>query len=154
SYADAYGNLTEVFQILGDTKVGQVKRSMMSGSNLVEELYEFSYIASGFNSGLLSNVKLRRQTNGGGWVTVRQVDYAYYTGQEPTNELYGTLGSLKTAQVKDDVGNVLDTYYYRYYQSGEANGHLNGLKYVVNPRSYDRLTAAGNPLTASDAVVA
>src|SRR5262249_11032616 len=41
---------------------------------------------------------------------VRQVGYAYYDGTDGN----GNIGDLKTAQVEDGSGNVLDTDYHRY----------------------------------------
>ncbi|MFL5246024.1 MAG: RHS repeat-associated core domain-containing protein [Gemmataceae bacterium] len=79
------------------------------------------------------------------------MDYAYYDGVQS----FGNLHDLQTAKLKDGAGNVLDTRYYRYYVSGEANGYQSGLKYVFGPESYARLAAAfANPLTATDAQVA
>src|SRR6266545_3022101 len=84
-------------------------------------------VSSGVNTGLLSNVTLRRKVNSGSWATVRQVDYAYYG----TGETHGNPGDLKTAIVKDASGNALDTSYYRYYQAGDANGYAGGVKYRI-----------------------
>src|SRR6266545_2016528 len=108
-------------------------------------------VSSGVNTGLLSNVTLRRKVNSGSWATVRQVDYAYYG----TAESHGNPGDLKTAIVKDASGNALDTSYYRYYQAGDANGYAGGLKYVFSPDSYARLAADfSSPQTATDTDVA
>jgi RHS repeat-associated protein len=109
----------------------------------------YVYTAS---AGLLSNVLLRRgPTSSGPWTNVRQVDYAYYGAGQPN----GNPGDLKTATIRDGAGAVLDTKYYRYYQPGEANGYAHGLKYLFNPASYARLTAAlgGNVDALSDAQV-
>ena len=76
---------------------------------------------------------------------------ADYDGIEP----YGNLGDLKTATVEDGQENVLGTDYYRYYTPGDANGYVEGLKFVFDPQSYARLCAAvSDPFDASDAQVA
>jgi hypothetical protein len=96
---------------------------------------------------------LRQQVNGGAWSMVRQVQYSYYNG---TQQYGGNLGDLMTATIEDGLGNVLSTDYYRYYMPGDANGYQHGLKYVFNPQSYARLTAAlGTNLSSlTDAQVA
>src|SRR5205823_1277949 len=120
-----------------DGKPAELQRSTtVSGVTTTESLL-FSYVASGTNAGLGSNVTLRRQVNGGTWTVVRQVDYTYYDGVEA----HGNAGDLKTAVLKDGAGTVLDTEYYRYY-TGEAGGYVHGLKYYFNKASYGQLVAA------------
>src|SRR5439155_4923443 len=117
----------------------------------VTESYPNTFIASGVNTGLVSDVTLRRQVAGQSWNTIRHVVYTYYTGSES----YGNQGDLKLAQVEDANNNVLETRYYRYYVSGDSNGYVHGLKYSFSPQSYARLAAAvPNPFTATDAAVA
>jgi RHS repeat-associated protein len=81
----------------------------------------------------------------------RQIAYSYYDGTGAN----GNAKDLKTATIEDASGNALDTYYYRYYLLGEANGFQDGLQYAFSPRSYDRLKAVySDPTTATDAQVA
>jgi hypothetical protein len=148
TYTDADGNLLTVTAHTTDGHVAEVQRTVTVSGTTYTDSYLYSYLPTGDpNAGLLANVTLRRQTNGGAWGTVRQVQYAYYNGTEP----YGNLGDLKTVQVEDAASpnpNVLDNSYYRYYVSGEANGYQRGLKYVFNTQSYARLVAAlGNSLS-------
>ena len=99
---------------------------------------------------MLSSVQLRQPNGEGGWTVVQQVVYTYYDGIEP----YGNLGDLQTATVEDGQGDVLGADYYRYYTPGDANGYVEGLKYVFDPQSYARLCAAvSDPFDASDAQV-
>jgi hypothetical protein len=59
------------------------------------------------------------------------------------------------AQIEDGSGNVLDTYYYRYYLSNTSPGFKDALQYSFEPSAYERLaTAFSNPLTATNAQVA
>jgi hypothetical protein len=151
SVVDPYGNSTSVSSWTSDGKPQEVQRTTTSGGNTITESYLDSYLTSGVNAGLLSQETLRRQVNGGGWTTVRQVLDSYYG----IGDANGNAGDLKQVQVQDGSGNTLDTSYYRYYQPGEANGFAHGLKYVFNPDSYARLAAAvANPQTATDATVA
>jgi hypothetical protein len=149
SMTDPAGNVTAVTSWTADGKPAEVQRTTPPGqSPRVVESYLYRYVPSGVNRGLFSNVTLRRQTDGGPWAVVRQVDYSYYE----TGEAHGNPNDLKTAVVKDGAGNILDTSYYRYYPNA---GSFDGLKYVFNPQSYARLAAAvGDPLAATDDQVA
>ncbi|MBY0526219.1 MAG: SBBP repeat-containing protein [Gemmataceae bacterium] len=150
SLTDAGGNVTQVVSRNGSGKATEMRRSNTSGSVTVTESFTFSYQVGGSNDGLLTNVTLRRQTNGGSWSTVRQVAYAYYVD----SDAYGSARDLKTATIKDAAGTVLDTMYYRYYE-GEAGGYPHALKYVFNAASYARLVAAvGTPTSSTDVQVA
>ena len=149
SFTDPYGNATSVTSHTTDGKIAEVQRSTTSGGNTYTESYVYTYITTGPNIGLLSSVVLREKVNSGSWSTTRQVLYTYYDGVVS----YGNLGDLKTATIEDGSGNVLDTWYYRYY-AGESGGYVGGLKYAFSPASYARLVAAvGDPTTASDASV-
>lgn len=114
-----------------------------------------SYLYS-FTGPDLSSVLLRRSSDGGGsWSNVRQATYSYY-GSGDDN---GSPGDLKTAIVQTWSGSAwhtIETYYYRYWTSGARGiGMPHCVKYVVNPRAYAAMTAAGlDPTTATDAQVA
>jgi RHS repeat-associated protein len=136
SLTDPYGNSVAVTAWTADGKVQEIQRS---NGSLIES-YLFSYLASGPNAGLLSSVVLRRSSNGGAnWMTVRQVQYTYYSG-----EAHGNVGDLKLVQVQDgsSLPNTLDTTYYRYYTPSDSGGYTHGLRYVFRPDSYARLVAA------------
>src|SRR5207253_2726079 len=74
SLTDPDGNTTSVTSWSND-KPAEVQRSNTTNGTTVTESYLYTYIASGANAGLVSNVTLRRQTNGGAWTTVRQAAY-------------------------------------------------------------------------------
>src|SRR5260370_15828107 len=104
---------------------------------------------SGMNTGLLQNVTLRRQVNGGAWTVIRKVTYVYYDGTQS----YGNSGDLQTATIQDGSGATLQTWYYRYYVT-ESGGYQHALKHVFSPQAYARLVAAvGTPQTATDSQV-
>jgi RHS repeat-associated protein len=148
---DPAGNVTQVMSRNLDGKITEVQRSGTVGGVTVTESYLYSYLSSGTNNGLMASVTLRRQTGGGAWSTVQSVEYTYYDGVEA----HGPARALKLAVVKDGNGNAIDTSYYRYYVTGEANGYKNGLKYAFKPASYARLAAAfADPSSATDAQVA
>jgi RHS repeat-associated protein len=149
SMIDPAGNVTAVTRWTADGKAAEVQRSTPAGQTPhVVESFVYSYGGSGSNQGLIKNVTLRRQVDGGNWTVVRQVDYTYYA----TGEANGNPTDLKTATVEDAAGTALDTTYYRYWpRVGSGQGIFDGLKYVVNPQSYARLAAAvSDPLQATD----
>jgi hypothetical protein len=149
SFTDPYGNRTFVTARTPDGKVTEVRRTIGSAT----ESYLYRYLPAGVsNAGLLENVTLRRSADGGAtWMTVRQVEYAYYDGSQP----YGNAGNLRTATIEDAAGTALDTDYYRYYTAGESGGYVDGLKFAFGPASYARLVAAvGDPSRVADAQVA
>jgi hypothetical protein len=140
SFTDPDGNLTQVVAWTTGDQVAELRRTSTSGGVTVDESYAYSYVTdtSDPNFGLIASVTLQRRVNGGAWSTVRSVAYTYYDGVVQT--VSGDVHDLKTAQVKDASGAVLDTYYYRYYTPENfTGGVVHGLKYVLNPRSYDRL---------------
>src|SRR5207248_1914983 len=137
SYRDRAGNALAVTAWTADGKEAEVQRTTAAGGSTVTESYQYAYLTSGPNAGLLQGVTLRRQVNGGAWVTVRQTQYAYYDG----TGAYGNAGGLETTRVLDGSGAVLDTSYYRYYTPADAGttGYVGGLKYAFGPQSYGRL---------------
>jgi RHS repeat-associated protein len=153
SFVDPAGNVTQVTARTADGKIAEVQRSTTVNGTTTTESFLYSFVGSGVNAGLVANLTLRRQVNGGSWETVRQANYTYYDGTQQ----YGNAGDLETVSIQDANGNILDTTYYRYYTAADAGttGYMNGLKYYFSPQSYARLVAAvGNPTTATDAQVA
>jgi hypothetical protein len=152
SWTDPYGNSVSVTSFTSAGQIAEVQRSTTVGSVTTTESYVYTYLpTSDPNAELIQSIVFRTQVNGGSLTTVRQVNYAYYLSTDTT----GNLGDLKTAQILDGSGNLLDTQYYRYYRSGDANGYTHGLKYYLSASSYARLAAAvSNPLTATDSQVA
>jgi RHS repeat-associated protein len=153
SFTDPGGNVTSVTAYTPGGKIAEVQRGTTTGGTTVTESWLYSYITSGVNAGLLQNVTLERQTNGGPAEVVRQAVYTYYDGDQS----YGLPGDLMLAQVENAAGQVIDTSYFRYYTEADAGttGYIQGLKYYFSTDSYARLVAAvGNPLTATDAQVA
>ncbi|MBX9583069.1 MAG: hypothetical protein K2X87_22410, partial [Gemmataceae bacterium] len=154
SLTDPYGTVTSVTSYTGANLPAEVRRSATVGSTTYVESYQYAYVASGTNAGLLDAVTLRRSADGGStWATVRSVQYAYYDGTTS----YGSAGDLRTATVKDAGGTAIGTSYYRYYTSADAGtvGYAGGLKYEFTPAAYARLVANyATPTTATDSQVA
>ena len=118
--------------------------------------YLYCYIPSGdVNAGLESSVTLQRYEDSS-WVTAQKIEYTYYNGTDYAT--FGNAGDLMLSQVEDASDNVLDTTYYRYYVSGDSNGNVNDLKYMLSNDSFIRLEAAeggeSGALSASNATLA
>ena len=86
-----------------------------------------------------------------------QTVYTYYEAGEE----FGSLGDLKTATDQVLQGTTwvsVGTTYFRYYiNSAGGIGFVHGMKYRINPESFQRLSADPNgfdPLIAPDSVVA
>jgi RHS repeat-associated protein len=139
SYSNADGVSMAVTSYTSDGHISEMQRAATGGGQTTTESWVNSYVASGVNTGLLASVTLRTKVNNGAWSVVRQVQYAYYDG---TQTYGGNAGDLMTATVLDGSNDVLSTSYYRYYVAGAPNGYTDGLEYVFNTDSYDRLTAA------------
>ncbi|MBS0208875.1 MAG: RHS repeat-associated core domain-containing protein [Planctomycetes bacterium] len=136
-------------------QVAEMLRTYSDGGVTITESYLYTYL-DGENAGHIANVMLRRQIGvGGPWYNVRKATYTYYA----SGDTDGLVNDLKTVTrwVPDGTDWTIDsTDYYRYYvDDAGGTGFAHGLKYVVGPEAYRRLTAAtGNPFTASDAEVA
>jgi hypothetical protein len=70
SLTDQFGNVTSVTSHTAGGQIQEVQSSNAVGSTTVTESYLYTYITSGVNAGLLQNVTLRRQVNGGAWSIV------------------------------------------------------------------------------------
>ncbi|MGL4550247.1 MAG: FG-GAP repeat domain-containing protein, partial [Gemmataceae bacterium] len=151
AHTDAAGNETEVTAWDSGGAPEEVRRSSTVGSTTVTESYLSAFYPSGANAGKVSSVTLRRKVDSGSWATARSVEYSYYDGTEAN----GPLGSLKLSVEKDAAGNAVDRQYFRWYTSGQADGHAGALKYLFGGAAYGRLAAAfTDPAAASDAQVA
>jgi len=147
SYTDASGNVTTAIYS-ADGRIADVQRTAPSSG--ATESFVYTYVTSGPNTGLIASVTLRTGV-GGVFNTLRKAEYAYYVDADAN----GSTGDLKTVTIKNGADAVLDTTYYRYYESESATGFKHGIKYVFMPESYARLAAAlPSHLTAADAAVA
>jgi RHS repeat-associated protein len=111
--------------------------------------YSYTYYTSGDPINRLRWVTLRVDSD-----KVRQAEYDYYDGIDS----YGSSGDLRRVKIQEWDGSVwvtVATHYYRYYKSGDTDGVVNGLKYVVSPLGYAAMVAAGiTPETATNAQIA
>lgn len=157
SFTDPSGNRISAFSHDSNGRVTELRRSVSQSSVTTIESWQYGYLTSGDNAGKLDSVLLRRGVDTGtgiNWSTVREVEYTYYTGAASGEYSFGELGDLRSATTKDAGNNVLDTWYYRYYRSGEG-AFAGALKYVFDPEQFARLAGAvSNPLTTTNTAVA
>lgn len=80
-------------------------------------------------------------------------EFVYYDG---TGD-FGNLGDLKRVRIQaweDAAWEDTAIHYYRYYQDEEEHGFEHGLKFVVRPAAYARMTEDSlDPLSVSNAVL-
>ena len=134
SSTDADGNVTAT-TYNSDGQLATVGRT--DGTTAVS--YVYSYIASGVNAGLVSDVALERGPSGGTLSAVQHVAFTYYDGTDAD----GNLGQLEEETLEDASDNPLGTTYFRYYTSTGGVGYVGALEYQLDPQSYARLAATG-----------
>jgi hypothetical protein len=128
SFADAFGNNVIINRDPTTHQVTKVRRTDPG----ITETYNYSYVPSGPDAGLLSNVTLQRGSPPDEGPIVRQVSFTYYAGGTDG----GNASNMQSAIVSDGAGNALDTTYYRTYLAGDTNGFIGGIKMVVGPQSF------------------
>ena len=112
--------------------------------------FVYAYVESGDLAGRLASVTL--VING---VQVKRSSYTYYDG-----EAGGSLGDLKGVLIERyDTGTgawtTINRKHSRYYVSGDTNGFVHGLKFLVRGTAYQRMVDAGlDPETAPEATLA
>jgi RHS repeat-associated protein len=154
------GVVTEVINsgtTAGDVLTKEIVRRDADGVARESWIYEFDLSLG--TGGWLTRVDFRRKDSPAGnapWVTVRSVEYAYYTSFASSGLAFGgSYGDLRTATIKDAAGLVIDEKFYRYYVGHESDGYPHALKYVFDGKSVARLRGAvADPFAASDTVVA
>jgi len=78
---------------------------------------------------------MHKQWDGSAIQSIRRVSYAYHTGADS----FGNLGDLKTVTTEvASGGNWItgETYYYRYYKSGDPKGKKHMLKMAFFPEEF------------------
>ncbi|MBS0263831.1 MAG: hypothetical protein JSS02_17975, partial [Planctomycetes bacterium] len=182
SRTEVGGTVTAVYsRNLANVNTTEVRRTATSGSTTTIESFLYSYDNVAGPLPNLTNVLLRRSTNGGStWTNVAQATYTYYAKAD----VYGTDGDLQTVTTANWNGSAWEntgTTLYRYVPQPSASSssssssssgssgfipppppppppppytppkHL--LQYVVLPASYVQLAAVTNPLTAGNDIV-
>lgn len=135
--------------------------SISRTDNTTTQSFVCEYIDVGPNASRMASVTLQNQT--GAVVTpLRRALYTYFSdsgsssaSSGPNPDDFGSLGDLQTVTTQQwnpdtSAWDTLGVSAYRYYRSGEANGIVHGLKYVLEPASYARMVDLGlNPLVDS-----
>lgn len=155
SYADAArplatapGDLSHLVAASYDTSGFMTSQQRSDGG--VAETFEYAYIASGPNAGLVSEVKLKR-----GATLVRKATFEYYDGTNAGSMVGGNARDLQLERVWDAGGQLIDATYFRYYTQAGPTGFADGLKYVFHPEAYARLIQdVPGALSATDASIA
>lgn len=146
----APGEQTTTVTSYVDGRNGEVQRSGSVGGTTTTEAYVFAYD----DNTDITSVTLRRQVGMGGWLDVRRAVYSYFGDSED----FGSLGDLKHVRIQEPTStswsDIRQTA-YRYYKDGEPDGFIHGLKFVIEPSTYQKMiNNSVDPLTASDSIVA
>ena len=110
-----------------------------------------------YDSGDLQYVTLRTTNNVNTdpiiWTEIRRLEFVYYTSNETSKGNDGDLKLIKQQLPGTTPGTWVDDkiHLFRYYTSGEQDGFQHGLKYVLSPEGYERMS---DPEGASNAVLA
>ncbi|MBS0206921.1 MAG: RHS repeat-associated core domain-containing protein [Planctomycetes bacterium] len=143
------GNVTEVTAYTPDGSIAQINQLGSEDGQPVTNAYLYQY-----ENHRVTSVTLRRQRSRFGWEDILQAAYEYYEAGDD----FGSDGDLKRMQRQFPVAAGWATgeiKYYRYYQAGDPNGFAHGLRYVVEPATYEKMVANGyDPLTVSNATIA
>jgi len=135
-------------------QIEEMYEQFMVDGNPVRNSNLYEYIDEGPNAGLMQSVTVRREASP--ITEIRRMVYSYYE----ENEDFGNEGDLKTAteQLLDGTTWVdHETFYYRYYKDGDPNGFQHGIKFVLKPQAFARLSEdaqVSDPLEASNQKVA
>jgi hypothetical protein len=70
SFTDPDGNAITTRYLSG--QLAEVQRSATTSGVTTTESFLYTYVSSGFNTGSVQNVTLRREVGSGGWTTIRQ----------------------------------------------------------------------------------
>lgn len=139
------GAVTEVTSFTDDDQIAEIQRSGTVGGQPLTEVFAYTYTDQ-----RITDVTLRRQLGTSGWEDVRRALYEYYDGTDS----FGSEGDLKRVLRQVPVASGWEDseiFYYRYYVDGELDGFIHGLKFVVQPETYNRmLSASVDPLTATN----
>ncbi|MBN8625807.1 MAG: RHS repeat-associated core domain-containing protein [Planctomycetes bacterium] len=137
--------------------VAEMQRSYLDAAGVTTvESFLYEYLPSSDpNAGRIAYVTLRRNIADSGWDQVRRAAFTYYD----SGSTFGTVGDLRTAVHQAPVGAAawadFETYYYRYYlDSAGGTGFAHGLKYVLEPEAFRRLSEVADPFAATDGQVA
>ena len=146
----------ETLEVTNETApLMEVERSYTDGSgDTITEKFGYLFADSGPNENRVEWVKLERKVNNGSWTPISQVLYGYYG---PAS-VKGSLGDLKLVTRQKWNGTAwetIDQSHYRYWLDGDQDGFKHGLKYVVGPGAFQKMTLDGYaPTDVDDTVIA
>ncbi len=141
--------MTEVIKYTASGRIEIIQRQTVLASIATTDQFQYEFNPDS----QATAVTYRRKISTDPWENIRRVTYEYYDGTNAN----GSLGDLMRVRTQVPAGTqwqTIDQSYYRYYKSGDGNGFVHGLKYVVEPDGYAAMEVdAVDPLTASGAVL-
>ena len=152
-----------IVAVSGGYQISQTSRSFtytQCGSSLTTTetlLYTYYPIDGSPTSGLLQYVTLARTD--ASTAQIRRLAMTYY-GNGDAGGIPGDLMTVALQALEGTQWATISTEYYRYYvqnyngTSATQPGYQHGLKFVVGPEAFARLSREADPFTAPDEVVA
>jgi RHS repeat-associated protein len=122
-----------------------------SGPVLTESrLYTYYGSEGGENAGELKYITLARSASP--TAPIRRLYFTYYG----SGDSGGNLHNLRTLTVQVPEGaewRDVGTRLYRYFGANDPSGYQHGLKCIIGPESFARLSEVADPFTAPDSLV-
>jgi RHS repeat-associated protein len=148
SITDSFGNITtfqyDIDEVDPEESTGRLL-SVERESNSIVETWNYTYVTSGGNGGLVSAIEYQIDA-----VAVRTSQFDYYSDtHDLITDDYLTMDRfLRSTVVRegDVMGNIIDATYYRYYGENETDGYIGGLKLLLRTEAIQR---AGVALTTN-----
>jgi RHS repeat-associated protein len=151
---DPHGGTAHTMESQYDAS-NRLEKLTQSATGIGTVSYEYAYHNTGAQINRLISATLIVNT-----ANVRRALFEYHDNGA-TNGVIGDLKQVAIETWQAPCGGGAAAWspvrktYYRYYTASSATGYARGLKYVVNPDAFARMTAASlNPDTATDAQVA
>jgi RHS repeat-associated protein len=164
SKIDPAGNVTNITYGTAGAALGaiiEMQQSQTASGVTTFQSITYTYGYTHASNARLVGATLRRSTDGVSWTIVRVMEYRYYQFDDAPGTHFGNDGDLCLAILRDKDNNILEQSHYRYWLSTDTNfatkGCFDGIKYVVGPQAFERVTnaiGAGSILTAPDTVLA
>lgn len=144
------GQVTEYIHHPTLDRIEEVRRVETLGSGTNIESRRFSYDSNE----RVTSVLLSRSTSATdpiSWTDIRRLSIEYYSTTETGIGNPGDLKSVTEQYPGFTAGTWIDdkTTLFRYYTASESNGFKHGLKYVLSPEGYDRMSDPENATNAA-----
>ncbi len=152
SYLTPSGDMISALSYSNSGQPEELQEVVIRGTQVITHSLVYTHYSQGESANLIESVSSRRDVDGAGYVALERAVYTYYGSQDDGGPLRN-LSTVTRQHYASSTWHDQAVTLYRYYKSGAANGFEHGMKFVVEPESYRRLSSDSNvtdPLTATD----